>query len=173
MLEHVYTVADLESLCVVVSDYDDRNFARGSQPAYEVQDQSSFLGTHGRQRLIQQENLGIRVDCAGDRDGLALAARELGNCRIDRGDADPYLIEGLTCLLTHHPVVEERKRLQDNLSVEEHVVVHGQLIGECQVLIHSLDPERASVCDRTQLDLLSVDENLAVIRPNEPSQNLD
>src|SRR6266446_10684458 len=48
VLEQVYAVADLEDLSVVVCDHDDRYFAHGFQVAYEVQDKSSFLGSHCR-----------------------------------------------------------------------------------------------------------------------------
>src|SRR5260370_42233098 len=44
VLEQVHAVADLKDLAIVVCDHNDRYFARRFQAAYEVQDQSAFLG---------------------------------------------------------------------------------------------------------------------------------
>ena len=171
VLEQVDPVADLEDLAVVVGDDDDRDVALGLEVAHQVEDQGALLGPHGRQRLVQQQDPGVAVDRAGDRDRLALAARELGHLVVDRGDVHPHVLQVLPGHPAHAAVAEQRPAHQ--LPVEEHVVVHAQLVDQGQVLVDGVDPERAGMVDRLEHDLLAVDEDAAGVGLVEAADDLD
>ena len=42
----------------------------------QVEDERALLGAHRRERLVEQQDVGLGVHRAGDRDRLALAAGE-------------------------------------------------------------------------------------------------
>ena len=127
------------------------------EPVDQIQDDGAFLHAHGGQRLVEQQDLGFRIDRAGDRDRLALPAGQLGDLGIHRRDVHAHVVEVLLGLLAHGPVAQQRPA--DLLPVQEHVVVDGELVDQREVLVHRVDAERAGVVDRLDRDLLALQDD--------------
>ena len=84
-VEHDETVGDVVDVMDVVADEQDRA-AAGAHRADEAED---LLGLGQRQRggrLVEDDQVGLVVDGAGDGDALALAAGELADDRVGRED---------------------------------------------------------------------------------------
>ena len=96
-VEHHETVGDVEDVVDVVADEQDRAAAR-PHLAHEVENLGGLGQRERRRRLVEDDQVGLLVDGAGDRHALALAARELADDRVRRehlrGEAD----------LAHEPV---------------------------------------------------------------------
>ena len=58
---------------VVVQNHDDRDTALGLQARDQVEDHRALFRAHRRERLVEQDDVGVGVDRARDRDRLALA----------------------------------------------------------------------------------------------------
>jgi hypothetical protein len=172
VVDEVDPVARLEDVHVVVEDHDDRDLARLAQAADEVEHQRPLAHAHRRQRLVEQQDAGVRVDRAGDRDRLPLAARQPRHRHLHRGDVDADLGDRLAGPLAHRAVVEQPERV-DDLAVEEDVVEDAQLVDQREVLIDGVDPERAGVDDRVQLDRLVVEVDRPRVRLVVAREDLD
>ena len=64
---------------------DDQRRAAALQPCERRLDQPLGLGVERRRRLVEQQHRRVAQHGAGDRDALALAARNLDAARADRG----------------------------------------------------------------------------------------
>ena len=161
--EQVDAVAHLEHVHVVVGDHDHRDVAVLPQLLDQLDDQRPLAGAHRRERLVEQEDLRVRMRRARDRDRLALTARHARDLRVDRRHAHADVVEVLERALLHHPVREKADRpdAARDLAVQEHVVVDGHPGHEREVLEDGVDPERAGMRDGLQLHLLAEDEDLA------------
>jgi len=91
------------------------------------------LGVEVRERLVEQEQLGIAHDGAAHGDALALAARELA--RI----ASEQIVEAEDVGRLLHPLGDQRAVRLPQLQAEGHVVVHGLVRIERVVLEHHGD----------------------------------
>src|SRR5215208_7791509 len=105
--EQVDPVADVEDLGVVVHDQDHGYAPLVLEALDEVEDEGPLLGTHRRQRLVEEEHLGVRVDRARHGYGLALAAGEPGHLGVYGGDVHAHVLPVLGRVLLHLAVVEE------------------------------------------------------------------
>src|SRR6266545_1750625 len=170
VLQQVDPVAHLEDLRVVVRDDDDRHVPAFLEVADQIEDERALLGPHRGERLVQQQDLGIRVDRAGHGDGLPLAAGQLGHLRVDGLDPYAHVVEVLPGALAHDAVVEQRPA--HDLAVEEHVVVDGQLVDQREVLVDRVDAEGPGVVHGLEGHLLAVDEEPPRIRLLEPAEDL-
>src|SRR4029453_15728849 len=121
--------------------------------------------------LVQQQDPGVAVDGAGDRDRLALAARQLGHLVVDRRDVHAHVLEVLPGQAPHAAVAEQRPA--DQLPVEEHVVVDAQLVDQGQVLVDGVDAEGPGVVDGPEHDLLAAHEDAAGVGLVEAAEDLD
>ena len=91
----------------------------------EVEDQRPLLGAHRRERLVEQDDVGLLVDRAGHGDRLPLAAREACDWGVQVRDVDADLVERRACLPAHAAVVDELQRREQVLAAQEQVLVHG------------------------------------------------
>src|ERR1700730_8824680 len=171
VLQQVDPVAYFQGLAVVVHDHDDGDLTLALQVLDQFQDHRPFLGAHRRQRLVQQQHLGVRGHRPGHRDGLALATGQLGHLGVDRGDAHPDPVELLLGGAPHAPVGQQRPA--GPLPVQEHVVVDGELVDQRQVLVHGVDAERAGVVHRLQRDLLALQDDPSRGRGLKAAHDLD
>src|SRR5581483_7541235 len=155
-LKQVHPVADVEDLAVVVRDDDDRQAAVFLEPAHQVEDHRAFLDAHRGQRLVEQQDLGVGVDRPGYRDGLALATGQHRYLGVDRRDVDADLVQVLPGQLAHHPGAQQRDRPGNRLPVQEHVLVHRELVDQRQVLVHHVDAGRPGLLHRVPRDLVAL-----------------
>src|ERR1035437_7871886 len=72
-LHDVDAIAELEEMGVVVVDHDDRDPAARSEVLDEVDDEARLAGPHGRERLVEQQDLRRCTHGSGDGDRLSLA----------------------------------------------------------------------------------------------------
>ena len=90
-IHHDEAVGDVEDVVDVVADEEDRVPAR-LHLADEVEDLRGLRQRQRRRRLVEDDEIGLLVDGARDRDALPLAARKLPDDRVRRknlrGEAD-------------------------------------------------------------------------------------
>src|SRR4051812_34359901 len=171
--QQVDAVTRLKDVDVVVQDHDHRDVPALAQARDEVEDDRAFLDAHRREWLVEQQDARLRVQRAGDRDRLALAAGQAQHRRVDRGDVHADVADVLLGFLAHAAVVEqpERKRVEQ-LPVEKHVVEDAQLVDQREVLVNGVDPLRARVGYGVQLDRLAVEHDRAGVGLVEAAEDL-
>jgi hypothetical protein len=156
-----------------VRDEDHRHAPLLAQAADHVEDQRSLLGAHGRERLVEQDDVGVGLDRARDCDRLTLPAGQVTHGRVERADVDADLVQRGTGLTAHPPAGEEGQRPVDHLAVQEHVLPHRELVDERQVLVDAVDAQRARVGDAAQVHLVAAHEDAARVGLVEPRDDLD
>ena len=82
-----------------------------------------------------------------------------------------HLIQVLPGLPPHGPVPHQRPA--DLLPVEEHVLIHRELVDQREILIDGIDAERPGVVDRLQHDLSPVQEDRARAGRLEAAEDLE
>src|SRR5215213_277895 len=169
--EQVDPVADVEDLGVVVDDQDHRYAPLIFEALDEVEDQGSLLRTHRRERLVQEQHLRVRVDCARHGYGLALPARKSCHLGVYGRDVHAHVFEVLGSLLFHLAVVQERS--DGHLAVQEHVVEDRELVDEGEVLVDGLDAQRARLGDGTEVDFVAFDQDLPLVGAMEARYGLE
>ena len=132
---------------VVVEDHDDRDVALFLEAGDHVEDRCPLLGAHRRQRLVQQQDIGVAGDRPRDSDRLALTPRQARDWDVQAWDVDPDLVERSAGLAAHQHVVEKRDWLEHTLPAQEQVVVDRQLVDQRQILVDGVDPVSAGVVD--------------------------
>ena len=173
LLDHVEPVAQREEVGVVVVD-DDHGHPPSREVLHQVHDQRRLLGPHGRQGLVEEEDLGVEPCGAGHRDRLALAAGEHLDLLVQVRDIDLDVVEVLPGQGAHAPARQHADPAEGgDLTVEEQVFVHGQLRHQGEVLVHRLDAVGPGVLYGVEGDLLALHEDAARVRPLEPAQDLD
>src|SRR5918995_5538906 len=93
--EQVDPVADVEDLRVVVDDQDHGYAPLLFEALDEVEDQGPLLGAHRRERLVEEQHLGVRVDRTGHGYGLALPARKTFHPGVYGGGVDAHVFQVL------------------------------------------------------------------------------
>ena len=79
-------VGDAQRLLQRMADEDDRHAAR-LEPPHQGEEMALLLGRQRRRRLVEDDDLGIVVDGAGDLDHLPLGGAERGDrCRRIDGE---------------------------------------------------------------------------------------
>ena len=132
----------------------------------------ALLGAHRGQRLVEEEDVGARVDGAGDRDRLALAAGEAGHRRLQPRHVDADLIQGFAGPALHLADRQERQRGMRLLAAQEHVLEDGELVDQRQVLVDGVDPQRPRLVDAARRVWLAPQEHLAPVRFLEAADDL-
>src|SRR5271166_1198742 len=174
VLHQYHAVADLQGLRIVVGDHDDRDVAARPQPLDQPDDQPRLARAHRRERLVEQQDSGLRIDRARHRDRLALSTRERADREFDRGHVDADFIERLGRAPPHLAVVQQPQRPPaQQLAVQEHVVVDAEPVDQRQILIDAFDAERAGLIDRAELHRPALDEHLPGIGLVIAGQDLD
>ena len=171
VLQQAHTVAGLEHVQVVVRDHDLRDVAALAQLADQLEDQPALLRAHRRERLVEQDDLGVREDRARDGDRLALAARERRDLGVHVGDVDAERVEVRPRRARIEPLLSTPQARV--LALQEHVVEHGQPGHESEVLVDGVDAERARVDDRFQVHRVAEQRDLARVGPVVAREDLD
>src|SRR5215212_7504342 len=169
--EEVDPIADVEDLGVVVDDQDHGYAPFIFEALDEVEDQSSFLRPHRRERLVKEQHLRVRVDRTRDGYGLALPARKSCYLGVYRRYVHAHVCEVLRGLLFHLAVVEERS--YGHLAVQKHVVEDRELVDEGEVLVDGLYTQRARLGDGAKVDLLAFDQDLPLVGTVEARYGLE
>ena len=87
LAQHGDPVGDREDVLDVVRDQDDR-FALRAQPVDEAQDLADLGHRQGRRRLVHDDQIGVDVERAGDRDALPLPTGQRLDPDLEVGDVD-------------------------------------------------------------------------------------
>ena len=119
-------------------------------PPDEVDDLAHFGDAERRRRLVEHDKVGVVVHRPADRDALALAARQIGDRRID-GDADAPEADRFEQDLLRHLLlaldVDEAEAVGD-LPADEEIAPQRLLLGQRLVLVDRLDRQIVRHADR-------------------------
>ena len=157
-------VGDLEDVDQVVADHDHAEPALAQAPD-QVQHLRRLGDAERRRRLVEQHDLGLAEQRAGDRDLLALAAGERADLAAQAGDRHRQVGEQLARPVLHPRLVElARDRAgpgRDLLAPEEEVGDDVEVVAEGEVLVDGRDPQVGRVLRFGDRDLLAVEADRA------------
>ena len=127
---------------------EDAGVARVAGAAHEAKDPLRLGHAQIVGRLIQNDEVAVEVHGAGDRHGLALAARERADRR--RGWdllADADLFQEIACRRFHRSTIHavEEARAFQRLAPEKQVARNGELRDQRRVLVDGLDAVRDGI----------------------------
>ena len=94
----------------------------GSQARDQVEDHRALLGAHRRQRLVEQDDVGVRVHRARDRDRLALAAGEARDGHVQPRMLMPISSSAVRVSRAHPRFARNGSGLVHLLAAQEHVL---------------------------------------------------
>ena len=164
--QHDDPVGDLEDVLEVVADHHHAEAALA-----EALDQAEHLRrlrhAEGGGGLVEQHDLGLAEQGAGDRNGLALAsgeAADLGPNAAERRHRK--LVEQLVRVLLHLGLVDHRQRdapVADHLLAEVEVGDHVEVVAEREVLVDRRDTQLHGRGRVTDLDGLVLEVRLTGI----------
>jgi hypothetical protein len=168
VIEEDHPVRDRAREAHLVGDAEHRH-ARLGELAHDVEDLADHLRVEGRRRLVEEHDLGLHREGAGDRDPLLLAARQLGRVllRLLRdADALEELHRGLLGPVAR-PLPDLRRRQHD-------VLEDGEVGEEVERLEDHPDlaADRGDVADVVR-ELDAVDDDLAALVLLEPVDRAD
>ncbi len=104
----------------------------------EFADLRRLGGAERRRRLVHDQNAGVEMDRAGDRDRLALAARERDHRLLEAAEIGIEPPHHLARLRLHRGVVE-RAPAGEQFAAEIEVRRRVDIVGERQRLVDRLD----------------------------------
>ena len=137
-------VGDREDVDQVVADHDDAEVALAQAPD-QLQHLFGLRHAERRGRLVQQHDLRLAQQRAGDRDLLALAAGERPDLAAQAGDRHREVGEQVGGLVLHLHLVELARDLasarRDLLAAEEEVGDDVEVVAEREVLVDGRDPQ--------------------------------
>src|SRR6478752_4473583 len=173
-LEDDEVVADEVRVVRVVGDEDDAEAGVAGRSRV-LQHHAGLLDAEGRGRLVEDEHAGAEVDGAGDRDALALAAREGADGLVDVLDDDAHLAQLLVGDALHvgDPQGGERAPPAGQLGAEEEVAPHLHERDDGEVLVDRRDAVVEGLARRREADLLAVDLHRALVVRVEAGHDLD
>ena len=126
--------------------------------------------------LVHEDAGGAPHRRARDGDGLLLAAGERRDRDADGGQLDLQGGERLLGLARHGAAGDHADLAADagtrDLAAEEHVLEHGQVGREREILVDGGDAVALGVADRVHLDAVGGDLEMARIRHLDPAQAL-
>src|SRR5579862_8007771 len=161
-VQHRDPVRDLENVVQVVGD-DHHGQPAVAQAHDQVQDGPGLHDAEGGGGLVKQHQLGVPHHRLGHRHRLPLTSGERGHRLADRAHrGHPQRAQGLGGLQLHRVLVEQAAA--QLFPAEEHVLDDVQVVGQRQVLVHGLDPQRGGVPGAPDVDRLPIEEDLAMIR---------
>ena len=139
-IEHDQAVGDLMDMGEIVLDVDAGAAGLFDAP-HEVDDLAHLGDAQRGGRFVEDDEVGVEMHRAPDGDALALAARQIGDGRID-GDADAAKADDVDQDLLRDLLlaldVDEAEAVGD-LPADEEVAPQRLLLGERLVLIDGLD----------------------------------
>ncbi len=154
----------------VVADEQDAETAL-AQPLDEVEHLGGLLDAECRGRLVEDDDLRLADERAGDGDDLPLAAGERGDRDADAGDADGQGVQQLLGALLHGDLVEDRALAQ--LVAEEEVGDDVEVVAQRQVLVDDGDAEFLGVVRPVDLHRLALPLDGALVDGMHPGDGLD
>src|SRR5580700_3323857 len=161
-VQHRDPVRDLEDVVQVVGDDHHRQPAV-AEPFDQVQHLPGLHHSEGGGGLVQQHQLGVPHHRLGHRHRLPLTSRERGHWLPDRAHrGDQQGAQGLGRLPLHRVLVEQAA-LQ-RLPAEEHVLNDVQVVGQRQILVHRLNPQRGGVPGAPDVYRSPLEVDLTMVR---------
>ena len=162
-------VTELEDLFHLVGDVDD-----AAPLVLQLVDDLEevvhlFLGQRGG-RFVHDDDLGIVGERLGDLDHLHLGDRQGRNLHLGI-DVDIQLIKDALGVVIHLAVVD--KPPLGGVAAEPHVVHHGTLQHQVELLMHHGDAIFQRLFGRGEVDLLALEEDLALILLVDAEQALE
>src|ERR1700732_2039841 len=161
-VQHRDPVRDLEDVVQVVGDHHHRQPAV-AEPFDQVQHLPGLHYPEGGGGLVEQHQLGVPHHRLGHRHRLPLTSRERGHRLPDRAHrGHPQGGQGLARLQFHRVLVEQAAA--QGFPAEEHVLDDVQAVGQRQILVDGLDPQRGCVPGAPNVDRSSLEEDLTMVR---------
>src|SRR5215470_4210723 len=161
-VQHRDPVRDLEDVVQVVGDDHHRQPAI-AEPFDQVQHLPGLHHPEGGGGLVKQHQLGVPHHRLGHRNRLPLTFRERGHRLPDRAHrGHPQGGQGLARLYLHRVLVEQAAA--QSFPAEEHVLDDVQVVGQRQILVDGLDPERGGVPGAPDVYQSPLEEDLTMVR---------
>src|SRR5271165_1977350 len=161
-IEHVKPVDDRIDVEDVVVD-EDRRLADFLDVADEVEGLLGLAEREAHGRLVQDDELGLKMEGARDRDPLLLAARhgrhDIVGMHGGRGEA--HVLAHQPRRFGPHPLDVEQAEPGAQLAPHEHVAPDRLLLGKRPLLIDRLDAEAPRLRDGPTVHALAMEANLA------------
>ena len=167
--EHRDPVGDLEHLVQLVRDEDDRH-PLGDEAAEDLEELDGLLRRQHGGRLVEDEDVGAAVQRLEDLDALLLTDRDVPDARA-RVDVEAELIGELADAALGGGRVEQHA-VPARLRREHDVLGDGHHRDQHEVLVHHPDPCVDRVVRRAELDRLAVEQDLALVGPVEPVEDV-
>ena len=166
--QHRHAVAELEDLVEPVRDEDDAPALR-DEVARRLEHALDLGLAERRGRLVEDEQARVADEQTGDLDELPLADRERLDGRPELHVAEAELVEDAARVLGEAATPVEERHVEP---AEEDVVLDAELGNEAQLLVHERDAVRLRVVRVPERDLLAVEADHALVRPDEPDERL-
>ena len=133
------------------------------EPFDQVQHLPGLHHPEGGGGLVKQHQLGVPHYRLGHRHRLPLTSRERAHRLPDRAHrGHPQGAQGLARLQFHRVLVEQAAA--QSFPAEEHVLDDVQVVGQRQILVDGLDPQRGGVPGAPDVDRPPLEEDLAMVR---------
>ena len=160
--KHGDAIGDREDVVEVVRDQNDGE-ALLAEPLDEFEHLLGLRDPERRGRLVEDDELRVPHHGAGNRDRLALPARERRHLLADRADRrDAQRLQCLGGVLLHHRLLKDLERVV-RLATEIHVLDDVEVVAECEVLVHDLDPEVGSFLRAGDVNAIAFEVDLALV----------
>src|SRR5690348_1359433 len=161
-VQHRDPVRDLEDVVQVVGDHHHRQPAV-PEPLDQIQHLPGLHHPEGGGGLVQQHQLGVPHHRLGHRHRLPLTTRERAHRLPDRAHrGHPQGAQGLARPNLHRVLVEQAAA--QSFPAEEHVLDDVQVVGQRQVLVDGLDPQRGGVPGAPDVYRPPLEEDLTMVR---------
>src|SRR6516164_4940801 len=161
-VQHRDPVRDLEDVIQVVGDHHHRQPAV-AEPFDQVQHGPGLHHPESGGGLVQQHQLGVPHHRLGHRHRLPLTSRERGHRLPDRAHrGHPQGAQGVGRLQLHRVLVEQAAA--QALPAQEHVLDDVQVVGQRQILVDGLDPQRGGVPGAPNVHRPALEVDLTMVR---------
>ena len=168
--QHRHAVGDGRHLVQLVRDEDHRSPLVGHRPQRH-EERLRLLRRQHRGRLVENQDPRLAVERLQDLDALLLAERELPDPRA-RVDGDPVALAELGDAALDVPWVDEELLPLAAVVAEDHVLGDGERRHQPEMLVHHADPRVERLARRVELDRLAVEQDLALVGPVEPGEDV-
>ena len=120
-------------------------------------------------RLVHDDDSAVDAQCLGDLDKLLVAYTQ-GTCESRRRDIAVERLQDLGCGVVHLAIVSEDPT-RTHFATEEDVRRDRQLFDQVQFLVDDANAHRFCIAGPTELDGLSIDEQLAIVVGDHPRED--
>ena len=167
--QHRHPVADLADLLKAVGDKEDRHAARFETPQ-DFEQALGFLGSEGRSRLVENEELALEGEGLGDFDELHLRHAEARDL-CGRLDVEPDLREQLGRPPVRLAIIDDAAALRQTL---EHQVLGDRHLGQHrELLMHDPDAGAKGVGRGARGVGCAVEDDLALVDGIDAAEQVD